>query len=152
VKQLRAHSANRFDDKRPNLAASASLTLNIPETLDFLGGRANLSATIVRISRTHSAYPLDLEARGYAYVQRQNRALLKLFELELARQPRPSVLDVGAGAGANAREIRRLAPDSHPVGIEPNAQAAARARAAYRLCAVWPEQLGFQIVCRVGPA
>lgn len=90
-----------------------------------------ISGSILRTSRTHSAYPLDFDARGYAYVERPNRALLKLFERHvLAERPEPSVLDVGAGAGANARELRRLAPDARLVGIEPNAQAAALARAA----------------------
>jgi len=85
----------------------------------------------LRTSRTRSAYPLDFEARGYSYVERPNRALLQLFEAHVLRErPEPTVLDVGSGAGANAREIRRLAPEARLIGIEPNAQAAALARAA----------------------
>jgi SAM-dependent methyltransferase len=79
----------------------------------------------------NNPYPLDLEARGYSYLERPNRALLGLFaEHVLPERPAPSVLDVGSGAGANAREIRRLAPDCTLVGIEPNADAAVLARAA----------------------
>ncbi len=76
-------------------------------------------------------YPLDLESRGYAYVERPNRALVELFRRHvLSERPAPSVLDVGCGAGANAREIRRLAPEATIVGIEPNADGARLARAA----------------------
>lgn len=76
-------------------------------------------------------YPLDLESRGYTYVERPNRALLELFSRHvLAERPRPVVLDVGSGAGANAREIRALSPESTIVGIEPNVDAARLARAA----------------------
>jgi len=81
--------------------------------------------------RRESRYPLDLKARGYAYAERPNAALLELFERHvLPEKPRPSVLDVGSGAGANAREMRRLAPDATLVGIEPDARAAALARGA----------------------
>jgi SAM-dependent methyltransferase len=72
-----------------------------------------------------------LEARAYAYAERPNAALLELFRLHvLSERPRPVVLDVGCGAGANAREIRRLAPDATLLGIEPHPHAAALARAA----------------------
>src|SRR5262245_9871292 len=82
------------------------------------------------VLRRRKPYPLDLESRGYAYVERPNRALLRLFERHvLAERPGPAVLDVGCGAGANAREIRRLAPDATLVGIEPNAEGARLARA-----------------------
>jgi SAM-dependent methyltransferase len=77
------------------------------------------------------AYPLDLREAGYAYVERPNAALLALFRSHvLSRGDAPAVLDVGCGAGANARAIRRLAPSSYLVGIEPNPAAAALARAA----------------------
>ena len=57
--------------------------------------------------------------------------LLELFQRHvLSERPGPTVLDIGSGAGANAREIRRLAPDATIVGIEPNAEAARLARAA----------------------
>jgi SAM-dependent methyltransferase len=76
-------------------------------------------------------YPLDLASRRYAYVERPNRALIELFERHvLAERPAPVVLDVGSGAGANAREIRRLAPEATIAGIEPNPAAARLARAA----------------------
>ncbi len=81
--------------------------------------------------RGRKPYPLDLESRGYSYVERPNRALLELFQRHvLSERPGPTVLDIGSGAGANAREIRRLAPDATIVGIEPNAEAARLARAA----------------------
>lgn len=76
-------------------------------------------------------FPLDLAARGYAYVERPNPELIRLTrELVFGRQHTASVLDVGSGAGANARELRRLAPACRIVGIEPNARAAELARAA----------------------
>lgn len=85
----------------------------------------------MRIPKPSAAYPLDLESRGYAYVERPNAALLELFRAHvLTERPQPFVLDVGCGAGANAREIRKLAPAATLLGIEPNAQAAALARAA----------------------
>jgi SAM-dependent methyltransferase len=76
-------------------------------------------------------YPLDLAARGYAYVERPNPELVRLarrFLLEHNQAPR--VLDVGSGAGANARALRRLAPACRIVGIEPNARARELARDA----------------------
>jgi SAM-dependent methyltransferase len=92
---------------------------------------ANITATILRSPLGTPAYPLDLEARAYAYVERPNAALLELFGRHvLSERPRPVVLDIGCGAGANARELRRLAPEATLVGIEPNAHAAALARAA----------------------
>ena len=81
--------------------------------------------------RGRKPYPLDLESRSYSYVERPNRALLELLERHvLSERPAPTVLDIGCGAGANAREIRRLAPDATIVGIEPNAEGARLARAA----------------------
>ena len=79
--------------------------------------------------RGRKPYPLDLASHGDSSVERPNRALLQLFERHvLAERPAPAVLDVSSGAGANAREIRRLASDSTIVGIEPNAEAARLAR------------------------
>jgi SAM-dependent methyltransferase len=87
------------------------------------------SSIVVKL-RGRKPYPLDLESRGYSYVERPNRALVELFERHvLAERPAPTVLDVGCGAGANARELRRLASDATIVGIEPNADAAGLARA-----------------------
>ncbi|HEX6277587.1 MAG TPA: class I SAM-dependent methyltransferase [Polyangiaceae bacterium] len=75
-------------------------------------------------------YPLDFEARRYSYVERSNRALLELFrEHVLSERPAPAVLDIGCGAGANARAIRELAPEATIVGIEPSAEGARLARA-----------------------
>ncbi len=76
-------------------------------------------------------FPLDLAARGYAYVERPNPELIRLTREHVLGQNRtPCVLDVGSGAGANARELRRLAPACRIVGIEPNERAAELARAA----------------------
>jgi SAM-dependent methyltransferase len=74
-------------------------------------------------------YPLDLEAGRYSYLERPNRALLELA-VDALRSGAPNVLDVGAGAGANTRELRRRLPEAFLVGVEPNAKAAALARAA----------------------
>jgi len=75
--------------------------------------------------------PLDLAATEYSYVERPNSALLALVEhWVLDGHPSPRVLDVGCGAGANARVLRELCPSLHLVGIEPNARAAALAREA----------------------
>lgn len=64
-------------------------------------------------------------------MERPNRALLQLFQSHvLPERASPVVLDVGAGAGANARELRRLAPAARLIGIEPNSRAAALARTA----------------------
>lgn len=80
--------------------------------------------------RARKPYPLDLGSRSYSYVERPNRALLELFGRHvLAERPAPVVLDIGCGAGANAREIRRLAPEATIVGIEPNPEGARLARA-----------------------
>ena len=74
---------------------------------------------------------MDYRASGYAYIERPNHALLALLHANvLAERPSARLLDVGCGAGANARRIRELAPLSRVVGIEPNARAAALARAA----------------------
>ena len=49
-------------------------------------------------------FPLDLAARGYAYVERPNPELVRLTrEHVLDKLPTPLLLDVGSGAGANAR-------------------------------------------------
>jgi SAM-dependent methyltransferase len=74
-------------------------------------------------------YPLDLEAGRYSYLERPNRALLELA-VDALGSGAPNVLDVGAGAGANTRELRRRLPEAFLVGVEPNAKAAALARAA----------------------
>jgi SAM-dependent methyltransferase len=76
-------------------------------------------------------FPLDLAARGYAYVERPNPELVRLTREHLLEKTlAPLLLDVGSGAGANARALRRLAPACRMVGIEPNAHAAELARAA----------------------
>jgi len=76
------------------------------------------------------AFPLDYRALDYAYLERANRTLLELFARHvLTRTHAPRVLDVGAGAGANARALSALAPRAKLVAIEPNARAAELLRA-----------------------
>jgi len=78
-----------------------------------------------------AGFPLDYRATGYAYVERPNSVLVRLLSEHVLRaRPRARILDVGCGAGANARRIRELARDVELVGIEPNAQAAELARGA----------------------
>lgn len=78
-----------------------------------------------------SSYPLDLGATGYAYIERPNRVIVALLEEHvLRRNPRARILDVGCGCGANAREVRRFAPEAVLSGIEPNGHAAELAREA----------------------
>lgn len=75
--------------------------------------------------------PLDLEATEYSYVERPNSVLLELVERHLiAGHAHPRILDVGCGAGANARELKARHPDVFIAGIEPNARAATLAQAA----------------------
>ena len=77
-----------------------------------------------------AGFPLDYRSSGYAYVERPNSVLVDLLQTHvLSARPAARILDVGCGAGANARRIRQLAPLSRMVGIEPNAHAAALARA-----------------------
>lgn len=76
-------------------------------------------------------YPLDYESRGYAYVERENAVLLALLERHLLRaRAKPRLLDVGCGAGANARAVKARCPDALVVGIEPDPKAAKLAMAA----------------------
>lgn len=77
------------------------------------------------------AFPLDLERTKYSYVERPNTVLVSLLEdAVLAHAPHARVLDVGCGAGANARAVKALLPSVHIDGIEPNARAAELAREA----------------------
>ena len=78
-----------------------------------------------------AGFPLDYSATGYAYIERPNSVLLTLLERHvLAARPSARILDVGCGAGANARRLSEMAPGARVVGIEPNADAAELARAA----------------------
>lgn len=71
-------------------------------------------------------YPLDYRAGDYAYIERPNGVLVELFGRHVAsRVAAPRVLDIGAGAGANARALRALAPGLQLTAIEPNPRAAA---------------------------
>jgi 2-polyprenyl-3-methyl-5-hydroxy-6-metoxy-1,4-benzoquinol methylase len=80
---------------------------------------------------TDKTFPLDLQATSYAYLERPNTVLVELLgEHVLARTPGARVLDVGSGAGANAREVKRRHPAARVLGIEPNPRAAELARAA----------------------
>ncbi len=72
-------------------------------------------------------HPLDYSSADYAYIERPNPALLELFQRRvLNEQHKPRILDIGAGAGANAREFRKLAPHAHITALEPNPDARAR--------------------------
>jgi SAM-dependent methyltransferase len=74
------------------------------------------------------AFPLDLQAKKYSYIERPNTVLIDFAERHgLRSNPGTSVLDVGCGAGANARVLREKYPAAHLVGIEPSPQAAALA-------------------------
>ncbi len=78
-----------------------------------------------------AGFPLDYGSTGYAYVERPNSVLVDLLEAHVLNEhPQARILDVGCGAGANARRITERAPLSRIVGIEPNAHAAQLARAA----------------------
>lgn len=78
---------------------------------------------------TERRYPLDYAAGDYAYLERPNAVLLALVSRHvLERVPAPRVLDVGAGAGANARALKALSPSARLTAVEPNARAAALLR------------------------
>jgi SAM-dependent methyltransferase len=78
-----------------------------------------------------AGFPLDYESTGYAYVERPNSVLVNLLEAQVLRaRPAGRILDVGCGAGANARRIAEHAPRARIVGVEPNPQAAKLARLA----------------------
>ena len=77
-------------------------------------------------------HPLDYRAGEYPYLERENPALLGLLRRHLLRRAEPlRILDVGCGAGANARRLRRLYPDATLVGIEPNRRASVLARQVF---------------------
>ena len=77
------------------------------------------------------SFPLDLERTAYSYVERPNSVLLGLLEERVLRDNgSASILDVGCGAGANARALRAKHRDLRLYGIEPNARAAELASAA----------------------
>jgi trans-aconitate methyltransferase len=81
--------------------------------------------------RTDQPIPLDLAATEYSYVERPNSVLLALVERHVVRRSSaPRILDIGCGAGANARALRELCPGAFIMGIEPNAHAADLAREA----------------------
>lgn len=75
------------------------------------------------------AFPLDLQDTEYSYLERPNTVLTGLVDKHLLRaKPDARVLDIGCGCGANARELRALAPRAHLVGVEPSPRAAELAR------------------------
>jgi SAM-dependent methyltransferase len=79
--------------------------------------------------RAVPAFPLDVQETGYSYLERPNVVLTSLLDKHVLKaKPEARVLDIGCGCGANASEIRRLAPHAHLVGIEPSAPAAKIAR------------------------
>lgn len=71
------------------------------------------------------AFPLDLQATSYAYIERANRALVDLTVSHVLRhRPTASILDIGCGCGANALAIKERFPMCHYTGVEPNPEAA----------------------------
>src|SRR5262249_37386217 len=76
-------------------------------------------------------FPLDLERTRYSYIERPNRVIVSLLKGHvISARPAPRILDVGCGCGANAREVRKIAPHARVTGIEPNPKAAELAREA----------------------
>ncbi len=77
-------------------------------------------------------FPLDLQQTSYSYLERPNEVLLSLLgRYVLSARPDARILDVGCGAGANARAIRGRHPRTHLVGVEPNEHAANLAREVF---------------------
>jgi len=76
-------------------------------------------------------FPLDLDRAPYTYVERPNSVILDLCRKHVLRaKPSARLLDVGCGAGANARALKAEFPSVHITGIEPNPRAAELARVA----------------------
>jgi 2-polyprenyl-3-methyl-5-hydroxy-6-metoxy-1,4-benzoquinol methylase len=79
-----------------------------------------------------NAFPLDLQAVRYSYIERPNTVLLSLLKRHVLDDHREArILDVGCGAGANARALRKQFAQVRLTGIEPNAEAAKLAQATY---------------------
>lgn len=75
-------------------------------------------------------YPLDLKRVAYSYLERPNRSVLALLDRYVLREKaNATILDVGCGCGANARALRARWPEVRVIGVEPNGDAAAEARA-----------------------
>jgi SAM-dependent methyltransferase len=75
------------------------------------------------------AIPLDLQAVRYSYIERPNTVLLDLLGRHvLESNSGAKILDIGCGAGANARALRSKHPNVHLQGIEPNEHAAGLAK------------------------
>ncbi|HEV8247609.1 MAG TPA: class I SAM-dependent methyltransferase [Polyangiaceae bacterium] len=90
-----------------------------------------MTSAMFGTDRRKKPFPLDYDERGYAYVERPNTALLRLLEdWAPSAIDSASILDVGCGAGANARAIRERHPEVRITGIEPDARAAELARQA----------------------
>ena len=75
------------------------------------------------------AFPLDLDRTSYSYIERPNVVLVGLVEDRVLRgNPSARILDIGCGAGANARAIIAKHPEVRIQGVEPNERAAELAR------------------------
>lgn len=86
-------------------------------------------------------YPLDLQNVSYSYLERPNRAILRLLEQVCDGRGPLTILDVGCGCGANARAILERHPAAKIFGIEPAPQAAEEAaRICHRVFPVTVEQ------------
>jgi SAM-dependent methyltransferase len=76
-----------------------------------------------------NGYPLDLQNVSYSYLERPNRAILRLLEPILTSEGTTTILDAGCGCGANARAILERHPSARIFGIEPAPEAAEAAAA-----------------------
>lgn len=76
-----------------------------------------------------TTFPLDLDRTSYSYVERHNAVLVEMLDQHvISRSAGAKILDIGCGAGANARAVRKRNPHVVIHGIEPNARAAELAR------------------------
>jgi SAM-dependent methyltransferase len=84
------------------------------------------------VVQSPARFPLDLQQVSYSYLERPNEVLLSLLDrYVLHDNTEARILDVGCGAGANARAIRGRHPQVRLIGVEPNEHAAHLAREVF---------------------